>query len=157
MQKLTPFLWFNANAEEAMNFYTSIFANAKVLDTTRYGDAGPGPKGALMTARIELEGLELTLLNGGPMYNFTPAVSFVVDCESQAEIDHYWDRLLEGGKADQCGWLTDRFGLSWQVVPTILPKLLGDKDTAKATRAMQAMLQMGKIDIPTLQKAYDGR
>jgi predicted 3-demethylubiquinone-9 3-methyltransferase (glyoxalase superfamily) len=157
MQKITPFLWFDNNAEEAMNLYVSIFKNSKVVNVSRYGDAGPGPKGSVMVGAFLIEGQEFLALNGGPQYKFTPAVSFVVNCEMQEEVDYYWEKLSEGGRTDQCGWLQDRFGLSWQVVPTILGKLLGDKDPAKSQRVMQAMLQMTKIVIARLQHAYDGK
>ena len=153
MQQITPFLWFNDNAEEAVNFYASIFKDAKIIEVARYGDAGPGPKGSVMTMKFRLNGLEFVALNAGPHYSFTPAISFVVNCENQAEVDHYWDKLLEGGKSMQCGWLTDKFGLSWQIVPTQLPKLLQDKDPAKAKRVMEAMMKMVKLDIPTLEEA----
>lgn len=156
MQKITPFLWFDNNAEEALNFYTSIFKNSEITQVARYGDAGPGPKGSLMTARFNLEGQEFIALNGGPHYKFTPAVSFLIDCKSQEEIDHYWDKLLEGGQAQQCGWLVDKYGLSWQVVPTILPKYLSDKDPAKSSRVMQVMMKMVKLDIQQLEDAYKG-
>ncbi|HEX7679346.1 MAG TPA: VOC family protein [Thermoanaerobaculia bacterium] len=156
MKKITPFLWFDDNAEEAMNFYVSIFKNSKVVSTTRYGDAGPGPKGTVMSATFEIEGESFYALNGGPIYKFTPAISFFVSCETQEEIDHCWDSLLAGGAPQQCGWLTDKFGLTWQIVPTILGKYLGDKDPAKAARVMNAMMQMVKLDIATLQRAYDG-
>ena len=154
MQKITPFLWFDGKAEEAMNFYVSIFKNSKVLSVTRYGEAGPGPKGTVMTANFQLEGQEFIALNGGPQFKFTEAISFVVSCETQQEVDELWGRLTAGGQESQCGWLKDKFGLSWQIVPTILPKLLQDKDPKKAQRVMQAMLQMKKIDIPGLKKAY---
>ncbi len=153
MQQITPFLWFNDNAEEAVNFYVSIFKDAKILETARYGDAGPGPKGSVMTMKFQLNGLEFVALNGGPHYTFTHAVSFVVNCENQAEVDHYWDKLLEGGKPSQCGWLSDKYGLSWQITPTILIKLLQDPDPAKAKRVMEAMMKMVKIDIPKLEEA----
>ena len=156
MQKITPFLWFDGNAEEAMNLYVSIFRDSKIGSVSRYGDAGPGPKGTVMVGRFEIEGQEFLVLNGGPEYKFTPAVSFVVNCETQEEVDHYWDKLAEGGRTQQCGWLQDKFGLSWQIVPTILGKLLQDKDPAKSQRVMKAMLGMVKIDIAGLQKAYDG-
>jgi len=156
MQKITPFLWFDGKAEEAMTFYTSIFKNSKVGDVMRYGDAGPGKKGSVLTATFEIEGQEFIALNGGPMYQFTPAISFFVKCETQDEVDHYWDKLLEGGAPQQCGWLTDKFGVTWQVVPTILGKMLTDKDAAKANRVMQAMMKMVKLDIKTLQQAYQG-
>jgi predicted 3-demethylubiquinone-9 3-methyltransferase (glyoxalase superfamily) len=152
-QQITPFLWFNNNAQEAVNFYVSIFKDAKILETARYGDAGPGPKGSVMIIKFQLNGLEFTALNGGPAYTFNPAVSFVVNCENQAEVDHYWDKLVEGGKPIQCGWLVDKFGLSWQIVPTALPRLLMDKDPAKAKRVMEAMMKMVKLDIPTLENA----
>src|SRR3990172_2272493 len=154
MKKITPFLWFKDNAEEAINFYTSIFKNSKVHQVSRYPDAGPGSPGAFMTGTIELEGQEFMVLNGGPAYSFTPAISFFVDCKSQEEVDYYWNRLLEGGKPDQCGWLTDKFGLSWQIVPTRLGELLNDPDPAKAGRVMQAMLKMVKLDVAELEHAY---
>lgn len=155
-QKITPFLWFNDNAEEAMNFYVSTFKNSKVLTVTRYGDAGPGPKGSVMSATFELEGQQFYALNGGPHYSFTPAISLFVDCETQTEVDALWNKLLAGGGTpDRCGWLRDRFGLSWQIIPSALGRMLGDKDRAKANRAMQAMLQMDKIEVAKLQEAYD--
>lgn len=156
MQKITPFLWFDNQAEEAMNFYTSIFKNSKVGRVSRYGDAGPGPEGAVMSATFQLEGQEFMALNGGPLFQFTPAVSFFVNCETQEEVDHFWEKVSAGGKQEQCGWLKDKFGLSWQIVPSILGKLLGDKDPAKASRVMQAMLQMIKLDIAALKKAAEG-
>jgi predicted 3-demethylubiquinone-9 3-methyltransferase (glyoxalase superfamily) len=155
MQKITPFLWFDSNAEEAMNFYVSIFKNSKILKVVRYGDAGPGPKGTLMVGTFQLEGQEFQALNGGPHYKFTPAISLFVNCETQQEVDDLWEKLSEGGQQQPCGWLQDKFGLSWQIIPTILGKLLGDKDAAKAQRVMQAMLQMKKIDIARLKQAYD--
>ena len=157
MQKITPFLWFDDNAEEAMTFYTSIFRNSKVGRVSRYGDAGPGPKGSVMTAEFELNGQAFVALNGGPQFKFTEAVSFVVHCEDQAEVDEFWNKLSAGGRTSQCGWLKDKFGLSWQIVPTILPKLLSDADAAKSQRVMRAMLQMTKLDIATLKRAYDGK
>jgi predicted 3-demethylubiquinone-9 3-methyltransferase (glyoxalase superfamily) len=153
MQKITPFLWFNDNAEEAMNFYVSIFKNSKVGSVSRYGEAGPGPKGSVMSATFSLEGQEFMALNGGPHYTFTPAISLYVNCETQAEVDELWEKLSAGGRKDRCGWLQDKFGLSWQIIPSALPRLLGDKDPAKAQRAMQAMLQMDKIDIKKLEDA----
>jgi predicted 3-demethylubiquinone-9 3-methyltransferase (glyoxalase superfamily) len=156
MQRITPFLWFDNQAEEAMNFYTSIFKNSRVGRVSRYGDAGPGPKGAVMSATFQLEGQEFMALNGGPLFQFTPAVSFFVNCETQEEVDHFWEKLSAGGKQEQCGWLKDKFGLSWQIVPSILGKLLGDKDPAKSSRVMQAMLQMIKLDIAALKKAAEG-
>lgn len=153
MQKITPFLWFDSQAEEAMNFYVSIFRNSKVLTVNRYGDAGPGPKGTVMTANFLLDGQEFVALNGGPQYKFTPAISFVVNCESQQEVDEYWDKLSAGGREDPCGWLQDRFGVSWQIVPTVLVKLLSDPDPVKAQRVMAAMMKMKKIDIAALKRA----
>ena len=154
MQKITPFLWFNDKAEGAMKFYTSIFKNSKIKGVTRYGDAGPGPKGSVMTASFLLDGQEFVALNGGPQFAFTPAISFVVNCRSQSEVDPMWERLAAGGEKLQCGWLKDKYGVSWQIVPTILIKLLNDRDPAKANRVMQAMLQMTKIDIAALKEAY---
>ena len=148
MQKITPFL-------EAMNFYTSIFKHARVGDVTRYGDAGPGPKGSVMSATFELEGQEFIALNGGPMFSFTPAISFFVKCETQGEVDELWAKLSAGGRTNQCGWLQDKYGLSWQIVPTILGKLLQDKNAEKSKRVMQAMLKMTKLDIGLLQQASD--
>ena len=155
MQKIFPCLWFNGQAEEAMNFYMAIFENAKVTDVLRCGDAGPWPKGSVLTCTFELDGQRFMALNGGPQYHFTPAISIVVMCETQTEVDHYWDRLLDGGKAVQCGWLTDRFGVSWQIVPTALLRLFQDKDPARAARAMRAMMTMIKLDIAAVQKAAD--
>jgi predicted 3-demethylubiquinone-9 3-methyltransferase (glyoxalase superfamily) len=157
MQKITPFLWFNDKAEEAMRFYVSIFKNSKVGSVSRHGDAGPGPKGSVMVATFELEGQQFIALNGGPQFTFSPAVSFVVNCQTQKEVDDFWERLSEGGQKQQCGWLTDRYGLSWQVVPTILGELMQDKDPVKSTRVMSAMMQMTKIDIEGLTRAYEGR
>ena len=156
MQKITPFLWFDGKAEEAMNFYVSIFKNSKVGSVSRYGDAGPGPKGSVMSATFQLEGQDFYALNGGPMFSFTPAISFFVNCETQAEVDELWEKLSVGGQTQQCGWLQDKFGVSWQIIPTALGRMLGDKDRAKANRVMMAMLQMTKIDIKGLQQAYDG-
>ena len=153
MQKITPFLWFDNNAEEAVSFYTSIFKNAKVGDVTRYSEAGPGPAGSVLTVSFELEGVQFTALNGGPHFKFNEAVSFAVACESQEEVDYFWDRLGAGGQIQQCGWLKDKFGVSWQIVPTIIPKLLSDPDRAKVTRVMQAVLQMKKLDIAALERA----
>jgi predicted 3-demethylubiquinone-9 3-methyltransferase (glyoxalase superfamily) len=155
MQKITPFLWFDGNAEEAMNFYVSIFRNSKVLKVVRYGDAGPGPKGTVMVAAFQLEGQEFQALNGGAQFKFTPAISLFVSCETQQEVDDLWKRLSEGGREDQCGWLQDKFGLSWQIIPTLLPRLLSDKDAKKSQSVMKAMLQMKKIDSKKLQQAYD--
>ena len=157
MQKITPFLWFDGNAEEAMNFYTSIFRNAKVGSISRYGEAGPGPAGSVLTASFELEGLQFTALNGGPHFKFNEAISFHVACESQDEVDYFWDRLGAGGQIQQCGWLKDKFGVSWQIVPRALGKMLADKDPAKAKRVTEAMMKMQKLDIARLQAAYDQR
>jgi predicted 3-demethylubiquinone-9 3-methyltransferase (glyoxalase superfamily) len=158
MQKIVPFLWFDGRAEEAMLFYTSIFKNAKVGNVSRYGDAGPGPKGSVMSATFELEGQSFYALNGGPMYQFTPAISFFVNCKTQQEVDELWEKLLSGGgKPNRCGWLTDRFGVSWQIIPTALGEMLGSPEREKANRAMKAMLQMEKIDIDGLKRAFDGR
>jgi predicted 3-demethylubiquinone-9 3-methyltransferase (glyoxalase superfamily) len=155
MQKITPFLWFNDQAEEAMNFYVSIFKNSKVGAVTRYGEAGPGPKGSVMTGSFQLEGQEFMALNGGPHFSFTPAISLFVNCETQAEVDELWEKLSAGGKKDRCGWLTDKYGLSWQIIPSTLGKLLHDKNPAKAKSVMNAMLQMTKIELARLQQAYD--
>jgi predicted 3-demethylubiquinone-9 3-methyltransferase (glyoxalase superfamily) len=156
MQKITPFLWFDNNAEEAANFYVSVFKNSKILNVARYSDVGPGPKGTVMTAEFELDGQEFVALNAGPTFKFTEAISFVVNCETQEEVDYYWERLSEGGEKSHCGWLKDKFGLSWQVTPTILGKLMADKDQEKSNRVMQAMLKMDKLDIEPLQRAYEG-
>jgi predicted 3-demethylubiquinone-9 3-methyltransferase (glyoxalase superfamily) len=155
MQKITPFLWFDGQAEEAMNFYTSIFKNSKAGTVTRYGEAGPGPKGSVLTASFELEGLEFTALNGGPHFKFNEAISFHVSCESQEEVDYFWSKLSEGGQPSRCGWLKDRYGVSWQIVPSVLPKLLQDKNAGKSNSVMQAMLQMDKLDIERLKQAHD--
>lgn len=155
MQKITPFLWFDDNAEQAMNFYVSIFENSKVVNVGRYGEAGPGRKGTVMTAEFQLEGQKFVALNGGPHFKFTEAISFVISCETQEEVDKFWEKLSEGGAESQCGWLKDKYGLSWQVVPAILVELLLDKDPEKSQRVMQAMLQMKKIDIETLKQAYE--
>ena len=154
MQKITPFLWFDNQAEEAANFYVSIFKNSKIDGVTRYGEAGLGPKGAAMTVTFQLEGQPFTALNGGPLYTFTPAISLFVNCETQGEVDELWEKLSAGGKTNRCGWLTDKYGLSWQIIPTALRKLMGDPDPAKSARVMKAMLQMEKIDIQRLQQAY---
>ena len=155
-KQITPFLWFDDNAEEATNFYTSVFKNSKILSIKRYGDAGPGPKGSVMTASFELDGQEFVALNGGPRFKFTEAISFVVKCETQDDVDYYWDKLLEGGQPQACGWLKDKFGLSWQIVPNAFFKLVGDSDPEKVSRVMQAMLGMIKFDVAKLQEAYDG-
>ena len=157
MQKITPFLWFDNQAEEAMNFYISVFDNSKIVNVTRYGEAGPGPAGAVMTAAFEIAGQEFIALNGGPHFKFTEAVSFSVNCETQEEVDEFWERLSEGGEKGRCGWLKDKYGLSWQINPTALGEMLQDEDAEKAKRVMEAMLQMDKIDIEALKQAYEGR
>jgi predicted 3-demethylubiquinone-9 3-methyltransferase (glyoxalase superfamily) len=153
--KITPFLWFDGKAEEAVNFYVSVFKNSKTLSVSRYGDAGPGPKGTVMTVAFELDGQQFVALNGGPHFTFSPAISFVVSCETQEEVDHFWEKLSEGGKEVQCGWLEDKYGVSWQVVPRILPELLQDKNSEKTQRVSKAMMKMVKLDIKGLQRAYD--
>lgn len=153
VQKITPFLWFDGNAEEAMNFYVSVFKNSKVVTVSRYGDTGPGTKGTVMSATFQLDGQNFYALNGGPMFKFTPAISFFVNCETQEEVDELWEKLSESGEKQQCGWLKDRYGLSWQIIPSILGKLLQDRDAAEAGRVMNAMMQMRKIDIKGLQAA----
>jgi predicted 3-demethylubiquinone-9 3-methyltransferase (glyoxalase superfamily) len=161
MQKITPFLWYDDNAEEAANLYCSIFKNSKVQTLTRYDDAGAEaagrPKGSVMTVAFELEGQKFTAINAGPHFKFTEAVSFVVNCETQEEVDYFWEKLTaDGGAESQCGWLKDKYGLSWQIVPTVLPELFKNKDASKTQRVMKAMLQMKKIDIPTLKRAAEG-
>jgi predicted 3-demethylubiquinone-9 3-methyltransferase (glyoxalase superfamily) len=155
MQKITPFLWFDGKAEEAMNFYTSIFKNSKVGSVTRYGEGGPRPKGTVMSATFQLDGQPFMALNGGPQFTFSPAISFYVNCETQEEVDELWEKLSEGGKKERCGWLKDKYGLSWQIIPTALGKMLGDKDPEKSKKVMKAMLQMSKIDINGLKQAYE--
>ena len=155
MQKITPFLWFDDNAEEAVNFYISIFRNSRIVSMSRYGEAGPGPAGAVMTATFQLEGQEFMALNGGPEFKFTEAISFFVNCETQEEVDRLWEKLSAGGEKGQCGWLKDKYGVSWQIVPTALGQMLQDPDPRKSQRVMQAMLQMTKIDIATLRRAYE--
>ena len=155
MQKLTTFLWFDGKAEEAAHFYKSVFKDVKILETHHYTEAGPQPKGSVLTVAFELFGHEFVALNGGPHYQFTPAVSFSVSCDTQAEIDGYWDRLLEGGKAFQCGWISDKFGVTWQIVPKALMEMLKDKDRARAARVTQAMFKMVKLDIAGLKRAYE--
>ena len=157
MQKITPFLWFDHQAEEAMNFYVSIFKNSKVGSVTRYGEAGPGPKGSVMSATFQLEGQEFFALNGGPHFKFTPAFSLFVDCKTQQEVDELWEKLSAGGSNQQCGWLQDKFGLSWQIIPSALGELMNDPDPVKAGRVMQAMLKMIKIDIEGLKRAHAGK
>ena len=156
MQKITPFLWFDSQAEEAARFYTSIFDNSEISEVVRYGEAGPGEAGTVMTVAFRLAGQDFVALNGGPVYQFSPATSFVIDCKSQEEVDHFWDNLSEGGEPGPCGWLRDRYGVSWQVVPSRLIELLGDQDRERANRVMQAMLQMSKIEIAPLERAYAG-
>jgi len=156
MQKITPFLWFDGKAEEAANFYVSIFKNSKIVRVSRVGEGGPGPKGSAMSASFQLEGQDFIALNGGPQFTFTPAISLYVNCETQAEIDDLWEKLSAGGEPGRCGWLKDKYGVSWQIIPSILGKLLGDPDPAKSKRALSAMLQMNKLDIHVLQQAHDG-
>jgi predicted 3-demethylubiquinone-9 3-methyltransferase (glyoxalase superfamily) len=155
MQKITPFLWFDGNAEEAVNFYTSTLKNSRIVNMSRYGEGAPAPKGTVMSATFILEGQEFMALNGGPMFTFSPAISFFVKCETQEEIDTLWEKLSAGGKKERCGWLKDKFGVSWQIIPPILGELLQDKDPQRAQRVMQAMMQMDKIDIKKLKQAYD--
>jgi predicted 3-demethylubiquinone-9 3-methyltransferase (glyoxalase superfamily) len=155
MQKITPFLWFDGQAEEAANFYVAIFKNSRIVKITRYGDAGPGPAGTAMTVAFQLDGLDFIALNGGPHFKFSEAISFSVDCKTQQEVDEFWAKLSEGGQEGQCGWLKDKFGLSWQIIPSALGKLLNDPDPQKSKRVMEAMLRMKKIDIQSLQKAYE--
>jgi predicted 3-demethylubiquinone-9 3-methyltransferase (glyoxalase superfamily) len=156
MPRITPFLWFDAQAEEAAQFYTSLFPNSTVRRVSRYGETGPGTPGSVMTVDFELDGQPFTALNGGPQYRFTEAVSFFVSCETQEEVDRYWSSLSEGGEEGPCGWLKDRYGLSWQIVPTTLMRLLGDPDRDKAERAMAAMLEMRKLDIAELERSAEG-
>ncbi|MBF6595252.1 MAG: VOC family protein [Thermaceae bacterium] len=157
MQKIVTFLWFDHQAEEAVNFYTSLFADSKVLSVARYGDAGPGPKGSVMTVNFQLEGREFIALNGGPQFKFSEAISLFVNCKTQEEVDALWAKLSEGGEEGPCGWLKDKYGLSWQIVPTTLFELMRDPDPEKSKRVMQAMLQMKKIDTDGLRRAYEGR
>lgn len=154
MQKITPFLWYDNNAEEAVSLYISVFKNSKITDITRYGDAGPGPKGSVMTIAFQLEGQDFIALNGGPMFKFTEAISLSVDCKTQQEVDELWEKLSAGGQPGQCGWLKDKFGLSWQIVPSALVEMLQDPDAEKSNRVMQAMMQMRKIDVASLRRAY---
>ena len=161
MPKLTPFLWFNNNAEEAVDFYLKVFPNSKIKSLTRYDEAGAKvsgqKKGSVMVMYFSLDGKDFGALNGGPMYQFSQATSFVIDCKNQKEVDHYWNALSKGGEIQPCGWVIDKFGVAWQVTPTILPKLIGDRDPKKAKRTMEAMLQMKKLDIATLQAAHQGK
>lgn len=155
MQKIKPFLWFDGKAEEAANLYVSLFKNSRITNISRYGEEGPGPAGSAMVVSFELDGQEFLALNGGPHFSFTPAISFLINCETQEEVDELWEKLSEGGETNQCGWLKDKFGLSWQVVPTALGDMMSDEDEEKAGRVMHAMLQMEKIDIATLKRAYE--
>jgi predicted 3-demethylubiquinone-9 3-methyltransferase (glyoxalase superfamily) len=157
MQKITPCLWFDNNAEEAVDFYISNFKDSKIVSVTRYGEAGPGPAGTVLTVDFQLQGQEFIALNGGPQFKFTEAISLSVKCKTQEEVDEFWEKLSEGGEKSRCGWLKDKYGLSWQIVPTVLIEMLQDKDPQKAKRVMEAMLQMDKIDIPTLKQAYEGK
>ncbi|HEY3226403.1 MAG TPA: VOC family protein [Planctomycetota bacterium] len=157
MQKITPCLWFDHQAEQAAKFYASIFKNSKIGTIARYGDAGPGLKGGVMTVSFQLEGQEFLALNGGPHFKFSEAISFIVNRETQEEVDALWKKLAEGGEESQCGWLKDKFGLSWQIVPTVLRELISDPDPAKSQRVMKAMLQMKKLDIKALKRAYEQR
>ncbi len=156
MQRITPLMWFNDQAEEARKFYVWIFSNSRIGATVRYGDAGPGPKGAVMTAAFELDGQEFVALNGGPQFAFSPAISFVVNCDTQAEVDEYWQRLSAGGTPHVCGWLKDRYGVSWQIVPRTLTRMVADSDAGRAARVMQAMMKMTKIEIAELERAFNG-
>lgn len=156
VQKITPFLWFNDQAEEATNFYITLFENSKIVNVSRYGEAGPGPEGSVMTVTFQLDGQEFTALNGGPHFKFTEAISFFVNCESQEEVNELWERLSDGGEIQMCGWLKDKYGLSWQIVPNVLIEMLNDPDPEKSTRVTEAMLQMKKIDIEILKQAYEG-
>ena len=156
MQKISPFLWFDGKAEEAAEFYTSVFKNSKILNIARYGEAGPGPKGTVMMTTFQIEGQDFMALNGGPQYTFSPAISFFVNCETQAEVDELWDKLSAGGREVQCGWLQDKYGVSWQIIPKALMELMQDKDPVKSQRVFRAMLQMIKIDIEGLERAYRG-
>lgn len=156
MQKITPCLWFDGKAEQAVKFYTSIFKNSRTGRILRCGDSGPGPTGSVLTSSFELDGQEFLALNGGPMFKFTHAISFIVNCDTQEEINYFWEKLSEGGQLEQCGWLRDKFGVSWQIVPTILQELIQDKDPQKVETVMKALLQMVKLDISTLQNAFNG-
>jgi predicted 3-demethylubiquinone-9 3-methyltransferase (glyoxalase superfamily) len=157
MQKIAPFLWFDTKAEEAANFYVSLFKNSRITSVNRYGEAGPGPKGTVMAVTFELEGQKFMALNGGPQFKFTPAISFFVNCDTQQEVDYLWEKLSQGGKPNRCGWLDDKFGVTWQIIPTALMKLMSDPDPQKSKRVMQAMLQMDKIDVKRLEQAHRGQ
>jgi predicted 3-demethylubiquinone-9 3-methyltransferase (glyoxalase superfamily) len=154
-QKITPFLWFDNNAEEAITFYTAVFKDSKIVSMSRYPEGAPGPAGTVMSATFRLNGQDFMALNGGPIFKFTEAISLYVDCATQQEVDYYWDKLSDGGEPGQCGWLKDKFGLSWQIVPKALGEMLGDPDPKKAGRVMQAMLKMSKIDVAGLRRAYE--
>jgi predicted 3-demethylubiquinone-9 3-methyltransferase (glyoxalase superfamily) len=156
IQKITPFLWFESQAEEAARFYTSVFPNSRVVSEARYGKSGPGPEGTVMTVDFELDGLRFVALNGGPIYKINEAVSFLVNCASAEEVDHYWGRLTEGGQEVQCGWLKDKFGLTWQIIPSRFLEMMKDPDPARKERVMKAMFQMKKLDLPKLEEAYRG-
>jgi predicted 3-demethylubiquinone-9 3-methyltransferase (glyoxalase superfamily) len=155
MQKIVSFLWFNNEAEEAMKFYVSIFKNSRIISMNRCGEAGPGPAGTVMSGTFQLEGQEFMALNGGPQFKFTPAISLFVNCETQQEVDELWEKLSAGGRKERCGWLTDKYGLSWQIIPTALGRMLGDPNHEKSKTVMRAMLQMQKIDIDSLKRAYE--
>lgn len=155
MQKICPSLWFDGNAEEAVNFYISVFKNSKIISVSHYTEAGPGPKGKVMAMAFQIEGQDFMAINGGPQYKFTPAISLAVNCESQAEIDKLWEKLLAGGESQGCGWVSDKFGVTWQVVPSVLGEMMSDPDRAKAARVMRAMLPMQKLDIAVLKQAYE--
>jgi len=155
MQKICPNLWFDGNAEEAVNFYVSVFKDSSITKVSRYTEAGPGPKGKVMAMSFQIEGQDFTAINGGPLYKFTPAISLAVNCESQAEIDELWEKLLAGGESQGCGWVNDKFGVSWQVVPSILGEMMSDPDESKSASVMRAMLPMQKLDIAVLKKAYE--
>ncbi len=157
MQKITPFLWFNDQALPAAKFYTGLFKSSKILEITRYRAGSPGPRGKIMTVTFQLAGQKFIALNGGPVFEFNPAISLFVNCKNQREIDRFWQKLSRGGRIRQCGWVTDKFGVTWQIVPTALGKLLGDRNEAKAQRAMQAMLRMQKLDLAALQRAHQGK
>jgi predicted 3-demethylubiquinone-9 3-methyltransferase (glyoxalase superfamily) len=157
IQKITPFLWFNREAEQAATFYTSIFKNSRIIQVTRYGDAGPGKKESVMTVAFQLEGQAFTALNGGPAFKISPAISFVVSCETQKEIDSFWDKLSKGGKKIECGWVTDKFGVSWQIVPSILPQLINMDEPERTNRVMEALMKMRKLDLKKLKAAYAGK
>lgn len=156
LQKITPFLWFDTQAEEAVKFYASIFKNSSVGAITYYSELGPGPKGSVMTIGFQLEGQQFVALNGGPHFKFTEAISFVVNCQTQEEVNHFWEKLAEGGQEVQCGWVKDKFGVSWQIIPAVLPTLFQGDDPERTKRVMHAMLQMKKLDIAALEKAYRG-